>query len=140
MGEIKKFTRSRNLDWIEFEIDGEVFKIATVAPAMAVLDVAAVNEAKDLDKLRIIMEFLDVVLEPDSATRFAARLKSQENPITIEQCSDVAVWAMEDLFTTDRPTTAPSPSPNGSETTGPSTTDGAGATVSTLEPKTQRVL
>jgi hypothetical protein len=138
--EMKSFNRENELAWVEFDIDGEVFRLASVAPAMAVLDVAKVNTAEDIDKVQIIMVFLDQVLEPDSAQRFAARLRSIENPISIDQATSIAVWAMEEVYAPERPTPAPSSSPNGSGSTGPSTTDTASTGGSTPEPQTRRVL
>lgn len=137
---MKSFNREKPLEWIEFDIDGEVFKLRSVAPAMAVLDVAKVNQAADLDKIQVIMVFLDQILDSESAERFAARLSSIENPITIEQATSIAVWAMEEVYATERPTEAPSPSQNGSGSIGPSTTDTASTGESTPEPQTLRVL
>lgn len=137
---MKSFSRDKPLEWVEFDIDDEVFKLRSVAPAMAVLDVAKVNQAADLDKIQVIMTFLDQVLEPESAARFAARLSSIENPITIEQATSIAVWAMEDVYATERPTEAPLPSPNGSGSTGPNTTGTASTEGLISEPQTQRVL
>lgn len=136
----KSFTRAKPLEFVEFDIDGEVFRAINIAPAMAVLDVSRVNDAKDLDRVTIIMSFLDQVLEVDSALRFAERLKSAENPITIDEVAAIAVWLVEEVYATERPTEAPSPSPNGSGSTGPSTTDSASTEASIPEPKAQRVL
>lgn len=140
MAEMKSFTRDKPLGWIEFDIDGEVFKLSSIAPAMAVLDVAKVNKAEDLEKVTIIMTFLDAVMEPDSAARFAARLGSIDNPITIDQATSIAVWAMEEVYASERPTQEASPSRNGSSTTGQSSTDTAPVEASIPEPLTRRVL
>jgi len=138
--EIKNFTKQDKKDDVEFKIDEDVFTAVGTAPAMAVLDVAAVNKAEGLDKIRIILEFLDKVLVPDSAVRFAERLASSTEPIDIEQAADIAVWLMEGVYASERPTEAPSPSQNGSGSTGQSSTDGAQAEGSTQEPSVRRVL
>lgn len=140
MAEIKNFTKMDKKDNVPFQIDDDTFVAVSSAPAMAVLDVAAVNKATDMDKIRIILEFLDQVLLPDSAERFAERLRSAAEPITIDQAASIAVWLMEEVYSPERPTEALSPSQNGSESTGPNSTDGAPASESTSEPSSQRVL
>lgn len=137
---IKDFTKLNKPENIQFKIDDDEFTAVGTAPAMALLDVSAVNRAADMDKIRIILEFLDKVLLPDSAARFAERLSSSTEPIEIEQAANVAVWLMEEVYAPERPTEAPSPSQNGSGSTGPSSTDGAQAEGSTQEPLVRRVL
>jgi hypothetical protein len=131
MAETKDFTKTDKPDNVRFRIDDDEFEAVGTAPAMAILDVSAVNQAKDMDKIRIILEFLDQVLIPASAERFAERLKSSVEPIDIDQAASVAVWLMERVYAPERPTEAPSPSQNGSGSTGPSSTDGAPAPEST---------
>lgn len=140
MDEIKNFTKIDRRDNVKFQIDDDVFEAVGTAPAMAILDVSAVNQADGLDKIKIIFTFLDQVLLPDSAQRFADRLKSSEHPIDIDQAASIAVWLMEGVYATERPTPAQSPSDNGSESTGQSSTDGAQGTESTPEPSARRVL
>lgn len=140
MTEIKDFTKLNKKENVEFKINEDTFTAVGVAPAMVVLDVSAVNKAEGLDKIRIILEFLDKVLLPDSAVRFAERLASSTEPIDIEQAADIAVWLMEGVYAGERPTGDPSPSANGSENTGPNSTDGAPAEESTPEPLVRRVL
>lgn len=137
---MKSFSREKAVEWTEFDVDGEVFQVVNIAPAMAVLDVAKVNDAKDLDKITIIMSFLDAVMESDSALRFAARLSSIENPITIDQASSIAVWLMEEVYATGRPTQEPSQSSNGSGATGTSSTATADSTGSTPGTTTLKAL
>lgn len=131
MTEIKDFTNLNKKANLEFKIDGDTFVAVGTAPAMAILDVGAVNRAQDLDKVPILLAFLDKVLLPESATRFAERLGSSEAPIDVDQAVAVSVWLMEEAYGPDRPTEAPSPSQNGSGSDGPSSTDGAPAPVST---------
>lgn len=129
--ETKDFTNRDKHPDVRFTIDDDVFVAVGVAPAMAMLDVSLVNKAEDLEKIRIILEFLDQVLMPDSAARFAERLKSPLAPIEINQAADVAVWLMQEVYAPNRPSEAPSSSENGSGSTGTSSTDGAPAPAST---------
>jgi hypothetical protein len=129
--EVKDFTNTDKKPDIPFKIDDDIFVAVGTAPGMAILDVSAVNKAENVDKIRIIFDFLDKVLYPDSAQLFADRLADPTKPIEIEQATSVAVWLMEDKYAKERPTEDPSPSANGSENTGPNSTDGAQATGST---------
>jgi hypothetical protein len=140
MTEIKSFTNMAKQEDVQFEIDGDTFTAVGVAPAMAVLDISAVNEAVGGDKLKIVFTFLDQVLADESAALFAERLSSKDRPITIEQATSIAVWLMEEVYAPERPTQAQSPSLNGSEGTGQSSTDGAQSEGSTPAPSSQRVL
>lgn len=140
MDEIKSFTKIDRRDNVKFQVDDDVFEAVGTAPAMAILDVSAVNQAEGLDKIRTILSFLDQVLVPDSAVRFAERLSSAEAPIDIDQAASIAVWLMEGVYATERPTPAQSPSGTGPESTGQSSTDGAQAEGSTQEPSARRVL
>src|SRR4029077_4778513 len=98
MTEVKNFTQLDKKPSVPFTIDDDTFVAVGAAPAMAVLDVAAVNKATDMDKIRIIMTFLDQVLEPASAERFAERLRSATEPISISQVAEIAVWLMEEVY------------------------------------------
>jgi hypothetical protein len=138
--ERKQFTRSKPALWVEFDVDGDTFRAVSSAPAVAVLDAAAINSAEGIDRLVILMRFLDMVLEPASAIRFAARTRSSENPITLEQTAEIAVWLLEEVYGPERPTQAPSPSQDGSGSTGTSTTGTATTGASTPGPQTQPAL
>lgn len=140
MTEIKSFTNMAKQEDVQFEIDGDVFTAVGVAPAMAVLDVSAVGAAEGVEKLKIVFAFLDQVLTDESAELFAARISSKTRPIEVEQAAAIAVWLMEEVYAQERPTEAQSPSVNGSEGTGQSSTDGAQPTASTPGPLSQRVL
>lgn len=131
MSEIKNFTNMAKAPDIEFQIDDDVFVAVGTAPAMAVLDVSAVGAAEGVDRLRIVFEFLDQVLKPESAQRFAERMRSADEPITVDQAAAVAVWLMEEHYAPERPTEAQSSSAGGPGTTGQSSTDGAQPAAST---------
>lgn len=136
------FSRKKPLGYVEFTMDGDTFAAVDVAPGLSILNVSRINEAKNLGKVELIMDFLDQVLVPESAERFAARLKDPTNPITIDQCAAVAVHLVEDVYVTDRPTQGPSQSRNGSDATEASSTDGASPTTDpeASEPSTRRIL
>lgn len=138
--EIKDFTNKDKKPDIKFTVDDDTFIAVSTPPAMAILDVSAVNKAEGMDKVQIVLTFLDSVLYDESAERFAARMRSKENPIEIDQATGIAVWLMEEKYAPERPTEAPSPSQNGSGSTGQSSTDGAQAGESTPAPSSQRVL
>ncbi len=129
--EVKDFTNTDKKPDIPFTIDEDTFLAVGTAPGMAILDVSAVNKAENIDKIRIIFDFLDKVLYPDSAALFAERLASPVKPIEIEQATSIAVWLMEEKYAKERPTEDPSPSANGSESTGPNSTGSVPATGST---------
>jgi hypothetical protein len=134
VAKFKDFSREAELEPVTVTLDGDTFTFAGALPTMAVLDMAKVNSVKDVEKLEILMEFLDTVMLPESAARFAERLRSAENPISLDQCMNITFWLIEEAYTVGRPTRGSSPSLNGSETTGTSSTDGAEPTVSTPEP------
>ncbi len=138
--EVKDFTSDDKKPHIQFKVDGDTFVAVGDPPAMAILDVSAVNKAEGMDKVRVVLEFLDQVLLDESAELFASRMRSKTEPIGIDQATGIAVWLMEEKYAPDRPTEAPSPSQNGSGSTGPSSTDGAPAGGSTPAPSSQRVL
>lgn len=140
---MKEFNRKKDLEWVEFKLNGDVYRAVNVAPAFAVLDVASVNQATGVERIRLIMGFLDQVLHDDDAKQLSERMRDKTNPVDIEEMTDVAVWLVEEVYATERPTTAPSTSQDGSGSTGPSTTGTAstnGDQESTQEPSTRRVL
>lgn len=130
----KDFTNNDKPENIEITVDQDVFIAVGEAPAMAILDVAGINKAEDVEKVQILFAFLDKVLLPDSAARFLERLGSPTEPITIDQATDIAVWLVQEAYAPERPTEAPSSSQNGSGSTGPTSTDTAS------EPESTRIL
>lgn len=70
------------------------------------------------------MQFLDLVLLPESSTRFAERMKSTVNPITLDQAGDVYQWLLAEYG--KRPTKpSTSSSVQSQASAGTSLTDGA---------------
>lgn len=131
MSEIKDFTKLEKPDDVQFKVDEDTFIAVGTPPAMAILDVAAINKAEDLDKVQILFAFLDKVLLPESAVLFLERLSSTTAPITIDQATDIAVWLVQEVYAPERPTEAPSSSQNGSGSTGPNSTDTVSGPTST---------
>ena len=108
-----EFTTNRKV--IEFTVDEEPFRTIPAIPAFALLDMSAQDRGREQ-----IGYFLKEVLDEDSATRFAARLESRENPIDTETLKAVMDYLIEEI--TGRPTGQPSDSPDGSQTPGTSPT------------------
>ena len=75
-------------------------------------------------------DFLDTVLLPESSVRFAKRMRSAEDPITGADLVETVNWLVGEVYG-GRPTTPSSSSPDGSSTTGTSSTDGAPLLAST---------
>lgn len=122
---VKDFTRQRKR--LRFRIDGDLFEAATALPGKTLARFAArfadVEKTPVAQQLDIFAEALGMVLLPESNARFQKRLEDLENPIELEQASDVIVWLMEAYGL--RPTQPSSPSATGqpSPASGTSSTD-----------------
>lgn len=138
----------RRPDSLKFRIDEDVFEAVPAVGANLMRDIIAMTDMSALadaraegltpeqatSKLPKVMEqvsktlgFLDTVLLPDSAQRFAARMNSAVEPITLDQAFKVWTWLVEQY--SGRPTQPSSPSANGHDGTGTSSTGGALAAV-----------
>lgn len=121
---MKEFTTTQRPP-LKFTIDGEEFTAASSIPGDMMVQVAKFLESTDMaEQVDVIVTFLDSVLVPESATRFAARFKSAENPITIDVAADVVMYLIEQLQS--RPTGPASDSPSQPALSG----NGSGAGVS----------
>lgn len=125
-GPVRDFTRKRTR--LLFRIDDDLFEAAPALPgktlgtfASRFSDIQKAPVAKQLD---IFAEALGLVLLPESNARFQKRLDDLEQPIELEQASDVITWLMEAYG--HRPTEPSSPSSTGpaSPVSGTSSTDG----------------
>jgi hypothetical protein len=123
----KDFTSARRAEQgesVTFTLNGESYEAAADAPGGALLDIAAQagdETANDGARAMAIATFLDSVLLPDSAERFADRFRDPLNPITLEQAVEVLQWLVGEVYV-GRPTATRSPSANGRSRTGrPST-------------------
>lgn len=118
---------------IVFDVDGEEFTAIPAMPATASLALVALTEAgSNAEKAQATLGILDELLLPESAERFAARMRGGAHPISLEDALAVVGWLLPEV--SGRPTVGASPSQPGSSTPGPSSTDGAPPEGSTPEP------
>jgi hypothetical protein len=110
---VKDFTRKRKR--LVFRIDDDLFEAAQAIPGKTLARFA--GRFADLEKappeaqLDAIADALGMVLLPESNARFQERLDDLENPIELEQGSDVIAWLMEEYG--NRPTEPSSDSSTG---------------------------
>lgn len=76
---------------------------------------------------RKMLDFLDTALLPESAERFAQRMRSTENPISLQQVFQIGRWLLAQYGA--RPTEPPSSSDNGRGGSGGPSTAGAPSSV-----------
>ena len=96
--EVKDFTRAtKNL---KFRIDEDIFEAPSNLPAMTLMTFAAKGEelssADSMLRPKIFEELFQMILLPESAQRFIARLSDQQRPISMTQVDDVLTWIMEE--------------------------------------------
>jgi len=110
---------------ITFDVDGDEFQAvpASRLPGSAFVDLASMGEASTAQQLAMVGHFLDMALVPDSAVRFAARMRDAGQPITLATATDVMVWLVEEVYT-GRPTQQPLASPSGAQPDGSGSTAG----------------
>jgi hypothetical protein len=146
MSEVRSFTTAQarkraeaeaaggQLRYIEFDIDGEKFYAAPIAPGGALLDAAAAGQAKNnVERLRVVAGFLDAVLTSESAERFSQRMRTGDNPIDLATAAQVMAFLMEEYG--GRPTVPSSASSDGlSGTDGAPSTSGVSPVESTPSP------
>ena len=97
-----------------FTIDGDTYEAAPVMPAETLMEFAGhFGKVGDTpaENLTAMRGLLEMVLLPDSYERLAARLRSRENPVDIDQVSDLISWLLETYGL--RPTRPSSSSPDG---------------------------
>lgn len=94
---VKDFSRKR--ERLVFRIDDDVFEAATALPGKTLSRFA--TRFTDIEKtpfdkqLDVFADALAMVLLPESNSRFQKRLDDLENPIELEQASDVITWLLE---------------------------------------------
>jgi hypothetical protein len=130
---IRDFTRARKR--LLFRIDEDVFEAAPALPGAVLAQFATrfsgIDEKTTAEQqLSIFTDALSLVLLPDSYARFQKRFEDLEQPIELDQASDVVTWLMEEYG--ERPTQLSSPSSDGppSPAPGTSSTDAAQPAVS----------
>jgi len=114
MTEMKDFSKKRRD--IVFRVDDDVFEAARGVPAEVLLDFATefagMETSATVDQqLKAFRSMLEVVLLPESLTRFTERMRDRANPIEIDQVEEIVTWLMEQYGL--RPTEAPSSLPDG---------------------------
>jgi len=128
-GEIKDFSSTRRS--LKFRVDDDVFEAAPDIPAELALDYADYAEqlasegVSGAKQKEVIHALLRMVLFPESADRFIARLSDRRNPIGQAKIGQITTWLFEEYGL--RPTEPDSASSTGSEIT----VDGTSSTAST---------
>lgn len=129
MEEIKSFSKPRKS--IRFQIDDDVFHAAPAIPAETLVRLVSDWTNAQSEPLGAQYEgfrdLIGLVLLPPSFERFSARMASREDPIEIDQVSDVIVWLLGEYGL--RPTKPSSDLSDGL----PSPASGTGSMESTLE-------
>lgn len=117
---------------VTFDVDGEEFRCVPNPPAAAITDVAISSTQSQGEQVKAIMQYLDLVLDDDSAKRIAERMRDKTNPIDLEVLLDIYRWLLAEL-SPNRPTggSSDSPSSSATPTNGSSSTAGALPAMST---------
>lgn len=132
--EVKDFSRPNGNQPKPFKMEDDVFYLLPGIPVDLLVDAA--NLGKDLgehsdpaEMIGRVRSLFEVVLIPDSFTRFSERLGSRTEPIDMTQIRNIIPWMLESFGL--RPTAPSSASSNGSpaEDGSTSSTDGASASV-----------
>jgi hypothetical protein len=128
-GELMDFSSPRRS--IRFRVDEDVFEAVADIPAELALEYAdkaerlAVDDKNFENQREIIHSLFRMILLPESADRFIARLSDRRNPIGQGKITRITQWLFEEYGL--RPTESDSASSTGSE----SLAAGTSSTVST---------
>lgn len=123
MTEIKDFSKVRKA--IQFRVDEDVFHAASAIPAEVLIQFTEAITTSDPTKMSpkeqvgILRGMLEVVLVPESLTRFRERMADVHNPIELDQINDIVTWLFEEYGM--RPTVESVSSPNGASPPEPGT-------------------
>lgn len=114
--DIMDFSSPRQL--IKFRVDGDVFEATPTIAAELALDYAGLmdelGDTVDVKQQKDLLHALfRMILLPESADLFIARLSDQRNPIGNEQIQRITQWLFSEYGM--RPTTPDSASSTGSE-------------------------
>jgi hypothetical protein len=133
----RDFSRKRKP--LTFTIDDDTFEAARAMPAETYAEFVATytgveDNAGTQDIYKAMSTALQLVLLPDSFTRFSERLRDRTNPIDLEQMTDVILWLMGEYGM--RPTQPSQPSSDGpaSPESGTSSTENTQPAESTSAP------
>jgi len=122
MAEIKDFTRP-HLEPRQFRIDDDVFDCVAEMPAGVVKIFSKMFASTPIDQYDQLGQMLDLFLLPTSAERFAERMMSQTEPITMAHINMIVEWLMEEF--SGRPTRPAKRSSPSARSTGTNSMDGA---------------
>lgn len=104
---VRDFSASEDL--LRFSVRPDTFEAHAMISAGRIMDLASlesrIEAAEGGNKLNAIAEVFQVALLPESYDRFAARLRSDTEPIGIGQVTDIVSWLMEHYA--GRPTAPP---------------------------------
>lgn len=106
---------------LEFKLHGVTYRAAGVCPGGVVLDLGDLdeNDKSPMAGTKIAVKFLDSVLYPEDAVKFAANMRIGENAITLGEVESSFQYLLGKYVKgTDRPTEAPSGSSDGAAATG----------------------
>lgn len=98
-----------------FVIDDEPFYCCSELPGSVAANFARMIKLDPIDQYPVLGEILEMVLLPESAERFEARMRNPSRPIGIKQVGKVLNWLLEEFA--ERPTQPSMPSTNSSEPT-----------------------
>lgn len=91
--ELQDFTEEdRPTEPIRFKINDDVFEAAPVLPAGVSHDFALMQTLDPAAQVVLLGHILEAFLLPESALRFATRLRDPEQPITNQQVGKVIAW------------------------------------------------
>lgn len=114
--EIQDFTTEKPR--VQFKLDGDIFTGVREIPAVKAMEFsghADKLQREDVsmeERIVLFMDILHLLLEPESAERFIARLADPANPIGVQTMLKVVPWLFEQYAL--RPTTPDSDSSTGS--------------------------
>lgn len=117
---------------LPFRVDDDLFHAAPdIAAELAIEFSDAAEKANDDSKpeqqIAVLHAMFNMVLFPESAERFIARLRDPEHPIGMDKLNRIVRWLFESYGL--RPTTSDSPSSSGSDVL----ESGTNSTVSTSD-------
>lgn len=132
---------------IKFRVNGpDVFEAVPVLPVPVLRELGAMHGSMEqlstIEKFNKVLDMFDLLLTPESAKRFRARLESREDPdgggaIDLNrQVIPILNWLVEKFGM--RPTGAAGSSSDGAGSTGDSSTAGPPAVASTRRPSKRR--
>lgn len=112
---IKDFSHRVN---VQFKIDDDVFEGIPDLPALDLVqfigELSRISETDNMREQTVLFEKLfRLMLVPESADRFVARMGDREKPISLQQIQDIMPWMLGEYGL--RPTEPSSDSTSGSE-------------------------